>query len=113
MTGVVKAVAHGASPRQNHAGYLPTRANSVDVASTTVRTGGGGVTEVRFRACSSPVPAAPGPVAAGHRVLRERRPAAEGARHLPRTRPHRGPLALAGVEDLAGVEGAAHRGLQR
>src|SRR5215472_15180568 len=26
MTGVVKAVAHGASPRQNHAGYLPTRA---------------------------------------------------------------------------------------
>src|SRR5215472_11834262 len=35
MTGVVKAVAHGASPRQNHAGYLPTRAwNDVDVAST-------------------------------------------------------------------------------
>src|SRR5215469_711149 len=35
MTGVVKAVAHGASPRQNHAGYLPTRAiNSMAGTST-------------------------------------------------------------------------------
>src|SRR5215471_13754814 len=36
MTGVVKAVAHGASPRQNHGGYLPTRAwYDVAVASTS------------------------------------------------------------------------------
>ena len=50
MTGVVKAVAHGASPRQNHAGYIPTRAYDVDVASTSygVGAGGAGVTEVRF-----------------------------------------------------------------
>src|SRR5215469_1171462 len=35
MTGVVKAVAHGASPRQNHAGYLPTRAISNMAGTST------------------------------------------------------------------------------
>src|SRR5262249_44830218 len=35
MTGVVKAVAHGASPRQDHAGYLPTRATSNMAGTST------------------------------------------------------------------------------
>src|SRR5215470_1584026 len=43
MTGVVKAVAHGASPRQNHAGYLPTRAiNNMAGTSTPYTPGGPG-----------------------------------------------------------------------
>src|SRR5215472_7615636 len=41
MTGVVKAVAHGASPRQNHAGYLPTRAISNMAGTSTPYEPGG------------------------------------------------------------------------